>query len=310
MEKVIILGSGCAGYTAAVYASRADLNPLLLTGTALHGQLGLTTEVENYPGFPSGILGPKLMLMMKEQAERFGTRIIHDHAVSVDFSRKPLIVRSSENEYETSTVVICTGASPKKLGIPGEQIFWGYGVSSCATCDGAFFKNQDLIVVGGGDTALEEAMFLTRFASKVSVVHRRDTLRATKIMQDRAFKNPKIDFVWNSLVSEILGEEPKGVSGVRLKNVKNHEEMILPVSGLFLGIGHEPNTQIFKGQLELDDNGYIITDRRQRTSVEGVFAAGDAQDHVYRQAVTAAGTGCAAAIEAERYISELEDLEK
>jgi thioredoxin reductase (NADPH) len=310
MEKVIILGSGCAGYTAAVYASRADLNPLLLTGTALHGQLGLTTEVENYPGFPSGILGPKLMLMMKEQAERFGTRIIHDHAVSVDFSRKPLIVRSSENEYETSTVVICTGASPKKLGIPGEQIFWGYGVSSCATCDGAFFKNQDLIVVGGGDTAMEEAMFLTRFASKVSVVHRRDTLRATKIMQDRAFKNPKIDFVWNSLVSEILGEEPKGVSGVRLKNVKNHEEMTLPVAGLFLGIGHEPNTQIFKGQLKLDDNGYIITDRRQRTSVEGVFAAGDAQDHVYRQAVTAAGTGCAAAIEAERYISELEDVEK
>lgn len=310
MEKVIILGSGCAGYTAGIYASRANLSPLLLTGTELHGQLGLTTDVENYPGFPEGIMGPKLMMLMKQQAERFGTRIVHDHAVSVDFKSKPLRVMTAQKEYETLTVVICTGATPKKLGIPGEEAYWGYGVSSCATCDGAFFKNMDLVVVGGGDTAMEEALFLTRFASNVNVIHRRDSLRASKIMQERAFKNPKINFIWNNVVSEILGEEKKAVKGVRMKNVNNNEESIKPVEGVFLGIGHEPNTQIFKGQIALDEGGYIITDRRQRTSVEGVFAAGDSQDQIYRQAVTAAGTGCAAAIEAERFISELEDTAK
>lgn len=310
MEKLIILGSGCAGYTAGIYASRANLSPLLLTGTELHGQLGLTTEVENYPGFPEGIIGPKLMMLMKQQAERFGTRIVHDHAVSVDFKSKPLHVKTSEKEYETLTVVICTGATPKKLGIPGEEAFWGYGVSSCATCDGAFFKNTELVVVGGGDTAMEEALFLTRFASKVNVIHRRESLRASKIMQERAFNNAKINFIWNNVVSEILGDEKKAVKAVRMKNVKNNEESTKAVEGVFLGIGHEPNTQIFKGQLALDEAGYIITDRRQRTSVEGVFAAGDAQDQIYRQAVTAAGTGCAAAIEAERFISEIEDTTK
>jgi thioredoxin reductase (NADPH) len=310
MEKVIILGSGCAGYTAAVYASRANLNPLLLTGIELHGQLGLTTEVENYPGFPEGVMGPKLMQMMKHQAEKFGTRMVHDHATAVDFSKKPFRIKAHDSEYESLSVIICTGATPKKLGIKGEEAFWGYGVSSCATCDGAFFKNQELIVVGGGDTAMEEALFLTRYASKINVIHRRDALRASKIMQERAFKNPKINFVWNSVVEEILGDENKAVTGVRLKNVNNNEQTEKPVQGVFLGIGHEPNTGIFKGQLALDEAGYIVTDRRQRTSVEGVFAAGDAQDQIYRQAVTAAGTGCAAAIEAERYISEIEDSAK
>lgn len=306
MEKVIILGSGCAGYTAAVYASRANLNPLLLTGTELHGQLGLTTEVENYPGFPQGIMGPKLMQQMKEQAERFGTRIIHELATEVDFSKNPIVIRTSDQTHETLTLIICTGASPKKLGIPGEQESWGYGVSSCATCDGAFFKNQDLVVVGGGDTAMEEALFLTRYAKKVDIIHRRHELRASKIMQDRAAKNEKIDFIWNTVVEEILSDDKKNVTGVKLRNVKDGKEHIKPVSGLFLGIGHDPNTELFRGKLDLDENGYIVTDRRQRTNVKGVFAAGDCQDHVYRQAVTAAGTGCAAAIEAERYISELD----
>ncbi len=306
MEKVIILGSGCAGYTAAMYASRANLNPLLLTGVELHGQLGLTTDVENYPGFPQGIMGPKLMQQMKEQAERFGTRIIHELAVEVDLSKSPLRIKTSDETFNTQTLVICTGASPKKLGIPGEQESWGYGVSSCATCDGAFFKNQELVVVGGGDTAMEEALFLTRYASHVNVVHRRDQLRASKIMQDRAAKNEKIGFIWNTVVKEILSDDKKNVNGVRLENVNDGKEWIKPIGGLFLGIGHDPNTRLFRGQLELDENGYIVTDRRQRTNVHGVFAAGDCQDHVYRQAVTAAGTGCAAAMEAERYLAELD----
>ena len=307
MEKVIIIGSGCAGYTAAVYASRANLNPVLLAGLVLHGQLGLTTDVENYPGFPEGIMGPKLMDAMKKQAERFGTRIVYDVATEVDFSKKPLIVKTHDKTYETQSVIICTGASPKKLGVPGEEEYWGYGVSSCATCDGAFFKNQELVVVGGGDTAMEEALFLTRFASKVNVVHRRDSLRASKIMQDRALKNEKIEFIWNTAVTEILGDpKTKSMNAVRLKNLVSSEQTERPMGGLFLGIGHEPNTDIFRGKLKLDENGYIVTDRRQRTDVEGVFAAGDAQDHIYRQAVTAAGTGCAAAIEAERYITDLE----
>ena len=307
MEKVIILGSGCAGYTAAVYTSRADLKPLLIAGLHLHGQLGLTTEVENYPGFPEGVMGPKLMESMKKQAERFGTRIVHDLAIEVDLSKKPIVVKTHDHTYETLSLIICTGASPKKLGVPGEDTYWGYGVSSCATCDGAFFKNQELVVVGGGDTAMEEALFLTRYASKVHVAHRRDSLRASKIMQDRARKNEKINFLWNTTVTEVLGDpQTKAMNALRLKNVKTGEETVRPMGGLFLGIGHEPNTAVFKGQIKLDENGYIIADHRQRTNVEGVFAAGDAQDHLYRQAVTAAGTGCAAAIEAERYISELE----
>lgn len=309
MEKVIILGSGCAGYTAAIYTSRADLKPLLLAGLELNGQLGLTTEVENYPGFPEGVLGPKLMDSMRKQAERFGTRIMYDLATEVDFSKMPLIVKTSDGVFETQSVIICTGASPKKLHVPGEKEYWGYGVSSCATCDGAFFKNQELVVVGGGDTAMEEALFLTRYASKVNVVHRRDQLRASKIMQDRGLKNEKIEFIWNTTVTEVLGDPAtKAMNALRLKNLVTGEETMRPMGGLFLGIGHEPNTSIFKGKINLDENGYIITDHRQRTNVPGVFAAGDAQDHIFRQAVTAAGTGCAAAIEAERYISDLENL--
>lgn len=306
MEKVIILGSGCAGYTAAIYTSRADLNPLLLTGVELHGQLGLTTDVENYPGFPEGIMGPKLMQMMKEQAERFGTRIVYELAEAVELQNKPFVVKTSENTFETESLIICTGSAPRKLGIPGENEMWGYGVSACATCDGAFFKNQELVVVGGGDTAMEEALFLTKFATRVYVVHRRDSLRASKIMQDRALKNEKIEFIWDTVVTEILGEKSKEVTGVRLKNVKSEEEKTLDATGFFLAIGHTPNSEIFKDQLELDSNGYIATNDRQHTNIEGVFAAGDVQDHIFRQAITAAGTGCAAAIEAERYLAAQE----
>ena len=307
MEKVIILGSGCAGYTAAIYTSRANLNPLMIAGIHLHGQLGLTTEVENYPGFPEGVMGPKLMEHMKKQAERFGTRIVHDLAIEVDLKRRPFTIKTHDHTYQSESVIICTGASPKKLEVPGEEKYWGYGVSSCATCDGAFFKNQELAVVGGGDTAMEEALFLTRFASKVNVVHRREGLRASKIMQQRALKNEKISFIWNTVVTEVIGDpETKIVTGLRMKNIVSGEETIRPMGGLFLGIGHEPNTAVFKNQIDLDENGYILTDRRQRTNVEGVFAAGDCQDHVFRQAVTAAGTGCAAAIEAERFLAESE----
>ncbi len=306
VEEIVILGSGCAGYTAAIYASRADLNPLLLSGLEINGQLGLTTEVENYPGFPEGVMGPKLMERMKQQAERFGTRIVFERVEQVDFKTFPFRLKTAEQEYQALAVIIATGASPKKLGIPGEKDYWGYGVSSCATCDGAFFKNQDLVVIGGGDTALEEALFLSRYASHVSVIHRRNELRASKIMQDRAFKIEKLDFIWDSVVTEIVSEDRKNVTGVRIRNVKTGETTMKAIGGVFLGIGHDPNTQVFRGQLDLDDSGYITTDRRQRTSVKGVFAAGDAQDSVFRQAVTAAGSGCAAAIEAERYLAELE----
>ena len=306
MEKVLILGSGCAGYTAAVYAARANLNPLILAGLELGGQLALTTEVENYPGFPAGIMGPELMKMMKQQAERFGARIVHERVLSADFNRRPFLVKTHEQEYEALSVIIATGSSPKKLGIPGEDKYWGYGVSSCATCDGAFYKNVEVVVVGGGDTAMEEATFLTRFASKVVVVHRRDQLRASKIMQERAFKNPKIEFAWNSAPTEVLSEDGKIVSGVKIKNLLTGEEGTRSTSGFFLAIGHNPNTEVFGDQLNKDQNGYLIADDRQRTNIEGVFAAGDVQDHRYRQAVTAAGTGCAAALEAERYVAEIE----
>lgn len=306
MEKVIILGSGCAGYTAAVYTSRANLNPLLLAGIDLGGQLALTTDVENYPGFPSGIMGPKLMQMMKEQAEKFGTRVVYELATEVDFSRRPFVIKSGETEHETQTVIICTGSSPKKLNITGEKEYSGYGVSYCATCDGAFFRNQELVVVGGGDTALEEAIFLTRYATRVYVVHRRKQLRASMIMQDRAFKNPKIEFIWDSAVTEVLSEDKKSVSGVRIQNLKTKDQTMRAAVGLFVAIGHNPNSELFKGKLTMDENGYLVTNDRQHTNIEGVFAAGDVQDHVYRQAVTAAGTGCAAAIEAERYLSALE----
>lgn len=306
MEKVIILGSGCAGYTAAVYASRANLSPLLLAGVELGGQLAQTTDVENYPGFPTGIMGPVLMTMMKDQAEKFGTRIVYELATEVDFRHKPFLIKTHDHEYEAETVILCTGSSPKKLNIPGEREYAGYGVSYCATCDGAFFRDHDLVVVGGGDTALEEAIFLTRYARRVYVVHRRHQLRASMIMQDRAFKNPKIEFIWDSAVSEVLSEDKKTVSGVVIENLKTKERILKQATGLFVAIGHIPNSQMFKGQLHLDENGYVIANDRQHTNIEGVFAAGDVQDHVYRQAVTAAGTGCAAAIEAERYLSALD----
>jgi thioredoxin reductase (NADPH) len=306
MEKVIILGSGCAGYTAAVYTARANLSPLILAGIDIGGQLALTTEVENYPGFPTGIMGPELMNMMKKQSERFGTRIVYERAVKVDFNRRPFLVKTDDKEYEALSVIITTGSSPKKLGIPGEDKYWGYGVSACATCDGAFYKNVEVVVVGGGDTAMEEATFLTRFASRVVVVHRRDQLRASKIMQERALKNPKIEFVWNSVPTEVLSEDGKTVSGVKIKNVVTGEETRRATAGFFLAIGHNPNTEVFGDQLSKDQNGYLIADDRQRTNIEGVFAAGDVQDHRYRQAITAAGTGCAAALEAERYLAELE----
>jgi thioredoxin reductase (NADPH) len=310
MEKVIILGSGCAGYTAAIYTSRANLEPLLLSGLEVHGQLGLTTEVENYPGFPSGVMGPKLMEMMKQQAERFGTRIVYERAIEVQFQQKPFRIRTDEKEYQAQAIIICTGASPRRLQVPGELEYsgatGGAGVTYCATCDGAFYKNVEVIVVGGGDTAMEEALFLTRYASRVFVVHRRDSLRASKIMQERALKHPKIEFIWNTVLTEIVGNTQKTVTGVKLKNVENGQTEERPIAGVFVAIGHVPNTQLFEGQLELDATGYVVTDHRQQTNIEGIYAAGDAQDHIYRQAVTAAGTGCAAAIEVERYLAALE----
>ena len=310
MEKVLILGSGCAGYTAAIYTARANLKPLLLTGLEVNGQLGLTTEVENFPGFPAGVMGPKLMEMMKQQAERFGTRIVYERGKEVDLKSRPFVIRTDDHEFQAETLIISTGASPRKLGIRGEFEYsgacGGAGVTYCATCDGAFYKNVEVIVVGGGDTAMEEALFLTRYASKVYVVHRRDSLRASKIMQERALKNPKIEFVWNTVLSEIVGNEQKTVTGVQMTNLLSNETVHRPIAGVFVAIGHVPNTQLFEGQLDLDENGYVVTDQRQRTNIDGVYAAGDAQDHIYRQAVTAAGTGCAAAIEVERYLAALE----
>lgn len=308
MENVIILGSGPAGFTAALYAARAELSPLVITGNALGGQLSLTSEIENFPGFPEGLGGQELMDRMKQQAERFGARVEFDLVEEVDLSRRPFVIKTQNNRtYKAKSLVITTGSSPKLLDVPGEQKFLGRGVSTCATCDGFFYKDRVVAVVGGGDSAMEEGLFLTRFAKKVYIIHRRDKLRASQIMQNRAFKNEKIEFIWDTIVTEILGEEGTGVNGLRLKNVKTDEESMLEVDGLFIAIGHVPNTKIFEGQLKLDDQGYIITDRRQHTSVEGVFAGGDVQDALFRQAITAAGTGCAAAMEAEKFIAHLED---
>ncbi|MCC6811610.1 MAG: thioredoxin-disulfide reductase [Deltaproteobacteria bacterium] len=301
VHKVIIVGSGPAGYTAAVYAARANLEPVLFAGLQPGGQLTITTDVENYPGFPKGVMGPEMMELFKAQAERFGTQIHMDEITKVDLSKRPFTLWQRDKEWKAETVIIATGASAKLLDIPSEKKLMGHGVSACATCDGFFFKNQDVIVVGGGDTAMEEANFLTKFASKVTVVHRRDTLRASKIMQERALKNPKIAFVWNSAIDEILGDD-KGVTGVRLKNLVNGETMKLAAQGVFIAIGHQPNTQMFDGQLETDSVGYITIKSGTKTSVDGVFACGDVADAIYRQAVTAAGTGCMAAIDAERWL--------
>jgi thioredoxin reductase (NADPH) len=302
-RKVIIIGSGPAGYTAAVYAARANLAPLMLTGIQAGGQLMLTTLVENYPGFVAGIQGPELMEIFKKQAEHFGTEMIAEDVTAVDFSKRPFVVKAGAQAFESHTVIIATGASSKLLGLPAESKLMGRGVSTCATCDGFFFKDQNIMVVGGGDSALEEALYLSRLGRRVDVVHRRDALRGSKIMQERAFKNPKIEFLWDTVVDDIDDVAKGKVTSVHLKNLKTDARQERPVDGLFVAIGHEPNTQIFRGQVELLPNGYVkVKPGTTETSVPGVFAAGDVQDHVYRQAVTAAGTGCMAALEAERYL--------
>ena len=302
---VVIIGAGPSGYTAGIYCARAGYDTLILSGILPGGQLVNTTEVENYPGFENGIMGPDLMIDMRKQCQRMGTTIIDDEAVDVDFRRRPLKVLTASEEYEGMAVIIATGANPRKLGLPGEETFGGKGVSYCATCDGPFFRNRELAVVGGGDSAVEEATFLTKFATAVHLVHRRGELRASKIMQQRAANNPKIKFHWDSVVTDIRGDQK--MKQVVLKNVKTSEESTLDMDGLFVAIGHEPNTRLFKGQIDVDDEGYIVLKQRTHTNVEGVFAAGDVHDRTYRQAVTAAGYGCMAAIDVDKYLTEKAD---
>lgn len=302
-ENVIIIGSGPAGWTAAVYAARANLSPVLFEGSEPGGQLMTTTDVENFPGFSAGILGPDLMGEMRKQAERFGTRIINQKVEEVNFKKYPFLVRAGGREYASRSIIISTGAVAKRLGLESERALYGRGVSACATCDGFFFKNKKVIVVGGGDAALEEANFLTKFADSVTVVHRRDELRASKIMQDRAQSNQKISFIWNTEILEIFGVEAGHVTGVKLKNNKTNEMSEMPIDGVFAAIGHEPATAIFRRQVDLDEKGYIvIKSGSTATNVSGVFAAGDVADHKYRQAITAAGTGCMAAMDAEKFL--------
>jgi len=297
---VVILGSGPAGLTAALYAARANLKPLVLKGIDAGGQLMLTTDVENYPGFPDAVLGPELMERMEKQAARFDVELLHQESTRVDLSARPFGVWSGDEEWRAKTLIIATGAKAKMLGLDSERKLLGHGVSTCATCDGFFFRGQELVVVGGGDSALEEALFLTRFATKVTLVHRRDSLRASKIMQDRAFENPKISFVWDSIVEDVLGDGQ--VQGVRLRHLPTGEGSELPAGGLFVAIGHTPNTTLFEGQLEMKGGYIVVEEPSTRTSVEGAFAAGDVVDFIYRQAVTAAGMGCQAAIDAERFL--------
>ncbi len=299
---VIIIGAGPAGYTAGIYCSRARHDTLIISGLLPGGQLMNTTDVENYPGFEDGVMGPELMLTMRKQAERMKTTIMDDVVVNVDFRAKPFKVLTGSEEYEAKAVIVCTGATPRKIGIEGEQTFSGKGVSYCATCDGAFFRNQDIAVVGGGDTCMEEAIFLTKFASKVHIIHRRDEFRASKIMQDRALSNENIEVHWNSVIEDIKGDQK--VQQIILKDTKTGENKTLEMGGVFVAIGHEPNTDLFKNQLEMDENGYIIQKENTQTSVKGVFTAGDVHDHRYRQAVTAAGFGCMSAIDVDKYLSE------
>lgn len=301
-RDLIILGSGPAGLSAALYAARADLDPLVLTGMTLHGQASTTDIIENYPGFPEGISGPELGQLFQAQAERFGAQVELDEAVKVDLSKKPFVLETYSKKYELKSLIITTGAAHRKLDVPGEGKFTGRGVSYCGTCDGWFFKGKDIVVVGGGDSALEEGIFLTRFAKSVTVIHRRDELRAGAILQNRAFANPKIKFIWDTIVTEILGND--AVNGVRLKNVKTEEEKIHETDGVFIFIGHDPNSQLFAGQLERDDMGYIIINQSMETSVPGVFAAGEVADPSFRQVITSAGMGAAAAIQATRYLEE------
>jgi thioredoxin reductase (NADPH) len=303
VRNVIVIGSGPAGYTAALYAARANLEPLVLKGLEAGGQLMLTTDVENYPGFIDGITGPELMESFEKQAARFGAEILPVHVTSVDLSSRPYTVHAGDQTWQAQTLIIATGASAKWLGIPGEEQLRGRGVSACATCDGFFFQERELMVVGGGDSAMEEATFLTKFASKVTIVHRRDEFRASKIMQDRALANPKIEVIWNAAPTEILGED--AVTGVRLRDTVTGEERALTTDGVFMAIGHTPNTALFGDAIGLDDGGYIVVDEpRTSTNLEGVFAAGDVTDTIYKQAVTAAGQGCKAAIDAERFLEE------
>ena len=304
LRNAIVIGSGPAGLTAAIYLSRAGLAPLIIAGTMPGGQLTTTTEVENFPGFPEGINGPELMGAMGAQAEKFGAEIMHREITSVDFTGGRLRVFSGDEEYPSKAVVIASGASAKMLGLEAETRLMGRGVSVCATCDGFFFQDKEIAVVGGGDTAVEEANFLTRFASKVTIIHRRDELRAGKALQDRAFQNDKIEFLWDTVVVDILGSETEGVTGLRVKNVKSDEETDFECKGLFVAIGHQPNTAPFEGQVEMDDTGYIVTHSGTCTSVEGVFAAGDVADKKYRQAITAAGSGCMAALDLQRFLDE------
>ena len=299
---VIIIGSGPAGYTAGIYTARAKRETLIISGVLPGGQLMLTTEVENYPGFENGIFGPELMSIMRKQTERMGAAIVDDEVVNVDFKHRPFKVLTPSEEYESDAVIICTGASPRKIGAKGEQEFGGKGVSYCATCDGPFFRNQEIVVTGGGDTAMEEAIFLTKFGKSVHIVHRREKLRASQVMQDRAFENPKIKFHWNKVIEEIIGKEK--VNKIIVRDLKTNEKQPLEAGALFVAIGHEPNTKLFKGQIDLDDQGYIVLKDLTKTSVEGVFAAGDVHDHRYRQAVTAAGFGCMAGIDVDKYLSE------
>jgi len=302
MRDVVIIGSGCAGLTAAIYAARANLKPLVIRGAEAGGQLTLTTLVENFPGFPKGVQGPELIELMQKQASEFGTEFREGNVARVDLSQRPFVLEVGKERIETRTLIVASGASAKLLGLESERQLLGHGVSTCATCDGYFFRGKEVAVVGWGDTTAEDALFLTRYATQVNIIHRRDQLRASKIMQDRLFRNEKVKFIWNSVVEDILDAQKREVTGVKLKNVKTQEETFKAVDGVFIGIGHEPNTGLFRGQLEMDDLGYLLTREGSKTNVPGVFAAGDVKDRVYRQAITAAGSGCMAAMDAERFL--------